>query len=181
MDQSSNRIIPITEPMSKEWHNLLTIVSITMLLLWFCHLVRKIFRLYELQNAILNNQVVELAADGTPFGEVQMLWNTGMQQQLLRRRVAAPSLPVQQLYVPFILDKSSLTFHASPEEGLLAVDFNYKATRPASVQLYWNVKVLPCLSLTHLPKKLALTTIWTALTRRGRTGVGAAKYVLSAE
>mmetsp|Transcript_47793 Transcript_47793/g.149800 ORF Transcript_47793/g.149800 Transcript_47793/m.149800 type:complete len:137 (-) Transcript_47793:1936-2346(-) len=75
---------------------------------------------------------------GGLFGEIRMLWRTNMQQQLLRARRICSPIDVNELAIPFSVEKSSITINDALS-GVTRVNFKYMARERVGIQFYWHV------------------------------------------
>eukprot|EP00288_Rhodomonas_lens_P018387 CAMPEP_0177698514 /NCGR_PEP_ID=MMETSP0484_2-20121128/5084_1 /TAXON_ID=354590 /ORGANISM="Rhodomonas lens, Strain RHODO" /LENGTH=366 /DNA_ID=CAMNT_0019209617 /DNA_START=59 /DNA_END=1155 /DNA_ORIENTATION=- len=127
--------------------NLLVLIAFCVMIMWFVRLCRTFYRLYRLNIAVATGQVVrlqtsDLQADERSmlFGEMEMLWRTNLQQQLLRARHIPSAVDVSELKVPFFIDKSSIEVQQDATTEKVGVNFRFRMTQRMAIQVYWQVK-----------------------------------------
>ncbi|EKX42236.1 hypothetical protein GUITHDRAFT_141433 [Guillardia theta CCMP2712] len=124
--------------------NLLIILLLLAIFGWFCDLCRRIFDTYELSVAVENGQLVRMGNQQTSLDELQTLWDTHMQQDLLRATETPTGAPVFQLSIPWSLTKSSIRMtHDS-------IELDYDSNLEVLAEMCWGaneghlMKVVDC-------------------------------------
>ncbi|EKX45988.1 hypothetical protein GUITHDRAFT_163073 [Guillardia theta CCMP2712] len=130
------KLVP-TDLMTFADANLILVFGFIIFFLWFLRLLR-------LNISVSTGQVVDevvrlqttsmtFQERGGLFGEIRMLWRTNMQQQLLRARRICSPIDVNELAIPFSVEKSSITVKLSARgpnindalSGVTRVNFKY--------------------------------------------------------
>ena len=128
------------EPLTVESANLLILISIVALILWFVDLCRRIFSLYDLSTLVASGQVVRLE-NGRSFGELRLLWNTSTQQQLLRARRVSAGIAVSHIQVPIMQKEMRLsTFANADGNSMMRISLSYSGVAACKVQLFWGME-----------------------------------------
>ncbi|KAJ1491065.1 hypothetical protein T484DRAFT_1934167 [Baffinella frigidus] len=136
-----------SQPVEGTVTNLLVVVAFVLWSIWSLRLLNQFYLLHRLNVAIKTGQVVRLqTADLSPhersmfFGEMEMLWRTNLQQQLLRARRISAALDVSELRVPFLIDKENLKMVYHEEiSRTVGLDFKFQASGRIALQVYWHV------------------------------------------
>jgi hypothetical protein len=130
------------QPSGASVPNMMFVGASFLLGLWAVRLLRQFYLLHKLNIAIKTEQVVRLqTTDLGPhersmfFGEIEMLWRTNLQQQLLRARRISTALDVTQLQVPFQIDKNTLTMVYHDSRRTVGLDFKFQATERIALQV----------------------------------------------
>ena len=136
-------LLPGSQPVGGTVTNLLVVAAFVVWILWSLRLLRQFYLLHRLNVAIKTGQVVRLqTADLSPsergmfFGEMEMLWRTNLQQQLLRARRISAALDVSELRVPFLIDRENLkmVYHEEPSRTV-GLDFKFQAAGRIALQV----------------------------------------------
>jgi hypothetical protein len=127
------------EPLTYEGRNLLTLIAVLALLAWFCDMCRRICRVWELSDGVSSGAVVRLAGLDSSFGELQLLWSTSLQQQILRSSRKCRGIAVSQVHVPWRLKPNSIRV-VKWDEGELDISLRYTATVGGTLQLFWGME-----------------------------------------
>lgn len=132
------------EPLMYEEKNLLILIAVLGLCLWFANICRRIFCVHELCDAVSSGAVVRLGNGETSFGELRLLWSTSMQQQLLRSSRKCRGANVSQVVVPWSFLPNSIRSSDSrvQDDGTheLGISFTYTATARCNLQLLWGME-----------------------------------------
>eukprot|EP00292_Cryptomonas_paramecium_P009731 CAMPEP_0113666300 /NCGR_PEP_ID=MMETSP0038_2-20120614/2795_1 /TAXON_ID=2898 /ORGANISM="Cryptomonas paramecium" /LENGTH=256 /DNA_ID=CAMNT_0000581771 /DNA_START=12 /DNA_END=779 /DNA_ORIENTATION=+ /assembly_acc=CAM_ASM_000170 len=131
-------ILPFS-PLAPSGANLLILLAIIMVFVWFCRILKILHRVYDLNVAITSGQIVRLQNGGIEFGEIEMLWRTNLQQQLLRARRITQAVPVREIHPQFVIKKDSIKFAEFSGQQAIGIDFIYTASTKVAVQIFWNV------------------------------------------
>uniref|UniRef100_A0A7S0F4Y5 RING-type domain-containing protein n=1 Tax=Hanusia phi TaxID=3032 RepID=A0A7S0F4Y5_9CRYP len=139
------KLVP-TDLMTFADANLILVLGFAIFFLWFLRLLRMLFLLHRLNVSVNTGQVVRLQTStmtfrerGDLFGEIRMLWRTNMQQQLLRARRICSPIDVNELAIPFSVEKSSVTQFNDQNSGVTRVNFKFMAKERVGIQFYWHV------------------------------------------
>jgi hypothetical protein len=136
-------LLPGSQPVGGTVTNLLVVAAFVVWILWSLRLLRQFYLLHRLNVAIKTGQVVRLqTADLSPsergmfFGEMEMLWRTNLQQQLLRARRISAALDVSELRVPFLIDRENLKMVYQEEPSrTVGLDFKFQAAGRIALQV----------------------------------------------